>query len=56
MWYDEIKEYDWNKLNVGAATGQGTQLIWADTEKVGFGHATDGKQVFVCARYDPHGN
>ncbi|GLG92701.1 Venom allergen 5 [Gryllus bimaculatus] len=62
-WYNEVE--DWskslvNKYRFSASTGHYTQLVWANTTKVGCGFCsfTDGKftsHLFVC-NYAPGGN
>lgn len=57
LFYDEIKYFDFNKIEFNNNTKQFTQLIWADTKEVGFGRAMSksGKYYFV-ANYYPPGN
>lgn len=57
QWYNEIKDYNFNKATFGSNTGHFTQLIWADSIEVGFGaaKAKDGSYYGV-ANYYPAGN
>ena len=54
-WYNEIKLHNFKK-EFQQASGHFTQLIWKNTEEVGFGIATNGSQYFVVANYYPAGN
>jgi len=57
MWYDEIKDYNFNQQGFNSKTGHFTQLIWESSTELGVGKATasNGMQ-FVVARYFPPGN
>ena len=55
-WYSEIKSYnysgDWSN-----GTGHFTQIVWKETEEVGFGKYKDQSgKTFVVANYYPAGN
>ncbi|KRF79067.1 uncharacterized protein Dvir_GJ10085, isoform D [Drosophila virilis] len=57
MWYDEVKDYDFDKAEYSPATRHFTQLIWKATESLGVGQATSSSgRHFVVARYKPAGN
>lgn len=57
MWYDEIKDYDFNNPGFSSGTGHFTQVVWVDSMELGVAKATaqNGMQ-FVVARYFPPGN
>jgi len=57
-WYDEIKDYDFEKgeSSNGGVVGHFTQLVWNKTKEVGFGLAFNGGSCFVVANYYPGGN
>ena len=57
-WYDEIKDYDFNtgKSKNGGVVGHFTQLVWKDTQEVGFGIAFNGNKLYTVANYYPGGN
>jgi pathogenesis-related protein 1 len=56
MWYREVDEYDFRKPSFSGATGHFTQVVWADSRRLGCGvSACDHLEIFVC-QYDPPGN
>ncbi len=57
VFYDEIKQYNFDSPGYDANTKNFTQLIWKSTKEVGFGRALSksGKYYFV-ANYYPAGN
>ncbi|CAL8097279.1 unnamed protein product [Orchesella dallaii] len=56
MWYDEVKNYDYNKPGFSSATGHFTQLVWKNSQKLGFGHAQSNGFTAGVALYSPAGN
>lgn len=61
MWYNEVKNYNFNMPGYSAKTGHFTQAIWKGSKRVGFGRAKyineKGKSCYVVvARYTPRGN
>ncbi len=56
-WYDEIKDYNFNKPGFKNGTGHFTQVVWKGSKQVGFGYAqsSDGG-YFGVANYYPGGN
>jgi len=72
LWYNEITEFDWNKLNqnynvfpIPTHLGHFTAMVWRRTTKVGCGAAYNNiidrwggpnHQLFVVCRYQEPGN
>ena len=55
-WYDEIKKYNFNG-DWQSGCGHFTQMVWKETEEVGFGKWKDkGGHIYVVANYFPAGN
>ncbi|TNN02537.1 hypothetical protein fugu_010024 [Takifugu bimaculatus] len=56
-WYDEVKQYNFNRPGFSSGTGHFTAMVWKSTKEMGIGKATasDGSS-FVVARYSPAGN
>ena len=56
-WYDEIKNYNYEKPGLGMKTGHFTQVVWKGTEEAGFGVAKSktGK-FYAVGNYFPGGN
>jgi uncharacterized protein YkwD len=56
MWYDEIKDYSFDRGGFSGSTGHFTQVVWRGSTAVGCGKATcRGMDIYVC-NYDPPGN
>ena len=59
-WYEEIDHYNWDDPGFSYGTGHFTQIVWKNTEKVGFGIAqrydAPWLRTWVVANYDPPGN
>ena len=57
MWYDEIKDYDFDNPGFNMATGHFTQVVWKDTKEVGFGVAkAKSGSIYSVGNYYPPGN
>jgi len=62
-WYEEVKDFTSNRIEpfqFSSATGHYTQLVWAETDRVGCGATSykDGRwftTLYVC-NYGPNGN
>ena len=59
-WLDEKKDFIYSAIKLDDnfyKTGHYTQMIWAETNKVGIGAYVNSKgNVYVVARYSPRGN
>ena len=56
-WYKEINDYDFNNPGFISGTGHFTQLIWKETEEVGFGFSQSKNGIYYgVANYFPAGN
>jgi len=57
-WYDEIKYYNCNQSTFSTKTGQFTQVVCKNSQRLGFGFAigNGGRSVFIVAQYAPPGN
>lgn len=55
-WYEEIKNYNFNRPGFHQTTGHFTQLIWKKTKQLGVGIALEGRVTFVVCNYEPQGN
>ena len=56
LWYRESEEYHFGYGGFSRMTGHFTQVIWADSRRLGCGTSTcRGKRIWVC-QYDPPGN
>ncbi len=58
LWYDEVKMYDFKKMDYQEGTGHFTQMVWKGSEKMGCGVAkrNDGRTYKVVCHYFPAGN
>ena len=64
MWYEEAKNYNWNKSSefsiseiMQMHTGHFTQLVWRNSKQFGFGVAiTPNGSYIAVANYYPAGN
>ena len=55
-WYNEHKNYDFNKNKFQKGTGHFTQIVWKETKEVGFGKIEFGDLLCLVALYYPAGN
>lgn len=57
VWYSGKDKYDFNNPGFKPGAGNFTQLVWADSKKMGVGaaQAKSGK-IYVVARFQPSGN
>ncbi|WP_083999020.1 CAP family protein [Actinomadura kijaniata] len=59
-WYDEIKDYDFNKAQFSSSTGHFTQLVWKATTKVGIGRVSGQGdryyETYIVFVFEPPGN
>lgn len=56
QWYDEVEQYDFSEAAFSMETGHFTQVVWADTRRLGCGTSMcKGMRIWVC-NYDPPGN
>lgn len=57
-WGSEVNDYDFdsNTCAAGKACGHFTQLVWANTSRVGCGKATGHGNDYIVCNYDPPGN
>ncbi|XP_003386119.1 PREDICTED: Golgi-associated plant pathogenesis-related protein 1-like [Amphimedon queenslandica] len=56
MWYNEIKDYSFDRPGFSSSTGHFTQLLWASSKEAGFGYTVRGQTTYVVANYLPAGN
>ncbi|CAF3603476.1 unnamed protein product [Rotaria socialis] len=58
LWYDEIKQYNFNSGGFSSATGHFTQVVWKGSRKLGMGvaYSNGGRSAYVVAQYTPPGN
>ena len=55
-WYNEIKNYDFERSCFIPNTGHFTQVVWLSTTHVGAAKIIHGSNCFVVANYSPPGN
>ena len=57
MWYSENVNYDYDSPGFSMTTGHFTQLVWANTQRIGVGVTVSGSNaVYVVMNFDPPGN
>ncbi|MBF6467110.1 secretion protein [Nocardia beijingensis] len=56
MWYDEIKDYDFNNPGFSMSTGHFTQVVWKASTRLGIGYASENGYTAAVALYNPPGN
>uniref|UniRef100_A0A0N5CH25 SCP domain-containing protein n=2 Tax=Strongyloides papillosus TaxID=174720 RepID=A0A0N5CH25_STREA len=62
LWYDEVKNYDFNNPGFGMNTGHFTQLVWKNTKEMGCGigrinQKNNGFYYYIIScKYNPPGN
>ncbi|MBF0611799.1 MAG: SCP-like extracellular [Magnetococcales bacterium] len=58
MWASEAKDFDHTsgRCTPGAVCGHYTQLVWKNTQEVGCGMATCGREEIWVCNYSPPGN
>merc|ERR1712107_108660 len=54
IWYDEGKNYKFNKPGWGKEHGHWSQLVWAGTTSVGIGQSAN--KQYIVANFHPQGN
>jgi hypothetical protein len=56
-WYNEHRKYDYNNgQNYQSGTGHFTQVVWKNSQEVGFARAKGSSMNFTVAMYYPAGN
>ena len=55
MWYNEIKDYNFNKPGFSSNTGHFTQVVWKASKEFGIGLACSG-YCYMTGNYYPGGN
>ena len=56
-WYNEHRKYDYNNSRYyQPGTGHFTQIVWNNSQEVGFARARGSSMNFTVAMYYPAGN
>ncbi|HRP69895.1 MAG TPA: CAP family protein [Turneriella sp.] len=56
-WYNEIKDYNYNRPGFSMKVGHFTQVVWKDTTQIGCGSARSATGgIYVVCNYNPPGN
>lgn len=56
-WYNECKQYDYRARHLyQSQTGHFTQVVWKNSQEVGFARAHGSSMNFAVAMYYPAGN
>lgn len=56
-WYDEIKDYHFDRPGFTMDTGHFTQVVWKDSKEIGCGSAKSSTGgIYVVCNYNPPGN
>ena len=57
MWYDEVKDYDFDNPRYIKGTGHFTQLVWKGSKQIGCGAACNShNNCYLTCNYYPPGN
>jgi uncharacterized protein YkwD len=56
MWYDEIKDYNFNNPSYQPGCGHFTQVVWKNSKEFGIGLACANRACYMTANYYPGGN
>ena len=58
LWYEEIKDYNFNQPGFSEETGHFTALVWKSSTRFGIGIAIDPKttRTFIVMNLSPPGN
>jgi len=57
MWYNEIRDYDWEMAWFTMETGHFSQSVWKNTRQIGIAIAANSRgNIVVTAEYFPPGN
>ena len=57
MWYDEVKNYDFNHPGFSMSTGHFTQVVWKGSKQLGCGISVASNYgVYSVCNYNPPGN
>ena len=56
MWYESESKYDYSNPKYSSSTGDFTQVVWKNTQKIGCGYACNGKECYGICTYYPAGN
>jgi hypothetical protein len=52
MWYNEVKDYNFNNPGFGGSTGHFTQLVWVGTTELGCGVAiSNSNKIYGVCNY-----
>ncbi|KAM7352214.1 uncharacterized protein ACRADG_004848 [Cochliomyia hominivorax] len=55
-WYEEIKDYNFNKPGFSSNTGHFTQVVWKSSKELGVGILTKDNRTWIVCNYNPPGN
>ena len=56
MWYESESKYDYSNPKYSSDTGDFTQVVWKNSQKIGCGYACTGKECYGICTYYPAGN
>ena len=56
IWYNEKNKYNFDLNTYQKGTGHFTQMIWKETQKIGFGYLNNNGKIYFLALYSPAGN
>ena len=56
IWYNEKNKYNFDLNTYQKGTGHFTQMIWKESQEVGFGYLNNNGKIYFLALYSPAGN